>query len=169
MSAATGFNIDARILGMNTVDWRVSTAELTIHAICREPCAGEPATSGTAAYIHERYRKCLLLVLSYRRRDGMSRHRRCGTEPDHTLSALFGQRNRNGRHQLYAGRAGRRAAPPGGYGQIRIQHGARADSTSSKNPELTITYTRQEMNGRFMTGHISTIPCLSPVTPGTTP
>ena len=66
------------------------------HAICREPCAGGTCNNRTAAYIHERHRKCLLLVLSYRRRDGDSRHRRCGTEPRHTLSALFGQRNRNG-------------------------------------------------------------------------
>lgn len=39
------YNIDARILGMNTVDWRVSTAELTVTPFAENHAPGEPATS----------------------------------------------------------------------------------------------------------------------------
>ena len=39
------YNIDARILGMNTVDWRVSTAELTVTPFVGNHAPGEPATS----------------------------------------------------------------------------------------------------------------------------
>ena len=39
------YNIDARILGLNTVDWRVSTAELTVTPFVGNHAPGEPATS----------------------------------------------------------------------------------------------------------------------------
>ena len=39
------YNIDARILGMNTVDWRVSTAELSVTPFVGNHAPGEPATS----------------------------------------------------------------------------------------------------------------------------
>ena len=39
------YNIDARILGMNTVDWRVSTAELTVTPFAENHAPGEPATT----------------------------------------------------------------------------------------------------------------------------
>lgn len=37
------YNIDARILGMNTVDWRVSTTELTVTPFAGNHAPGEPA------------------------------------------------------------------------------------------------------------------------------
>lgn len=39
------YNINARILGMNTVDWRVSTAELTVTPFAENHAPGEPATT----------------------------------------------------------------------------------------------------------------------------
>ena len=39
------YNIDARILGLNTVDWRVSTAELTVTPFAENHAPGEPATT----------------------------------------------------------------------------------------------------------------------------
>lgn len=39
------YNIDARILGQNTVDWRVSTAELTVTPFAGTHAPGEPATA----------------------------------------------------------------------------------------------------------------------------
>ena len=39
------YNIDARILGMNTLDWRVSTAELTVTPFAENHAPGEPATT----------------------------------------------------------------------------------------------------------------------------
>ena len=39
------YNIDARILGLNTVDWRVSTAELSVTPFVGNHAPGEPATS----------------------------------------------------------------------------------------------------------------------------
>ena len=39
------YNIDARILGMNTVDWRVSTAELTVTPFAGNHAPGELATT----------------------------------------------------------------------------------------------------------------------------
>ena len=39
------YNIEARILGMNTVDWRVSTAELTVTPFAGNHAPGEPATT----------------------------------------------------------------------------------------------------------------------------
>ena len=39
------YNIDARILGMNTVDWRVSTAELSVTPFVGNHAPGEPATT----------------------------------------------------------------------------------------------------------------------------
>ena len=39
------YNIDARILGLNTVDWRVSTAELTVTPFAENPAPPEPATT----------------------------------------------------------------------------------------------------------------------------
>lgn len=39
------YNIDARILGLNTVDWRVSTAELTVTPFAGTHAPGEPATT----------------------------------------------------------------------------------------------------------------------------
>lgn len=39
------YNINARILGMNTVDWRVSTTELTVKPFAGNHAPGEPATT----------------------------------------------------------------------------------------------------------------------------
>lgn len=39
------YNINARILGMNTVDWRVSTAELTVTPFALNHAPGKPATT----------------------------------------------------------------------------------------------------------------------------
>lgn len=39
------YNINARILGMNTVDWRVSTAELSVTPFAGNHAPGEPATT----------------------------------------------------------------------------------------------------------------------------
>ena len=39
------YNINARILGMNTVDWRVSTAELTVTPFAENHAPGAPATT----------------------------------------------------------------------------------------------------------------------------
>ena len=39
------YNIEACILGMNTVDWRVSTAELTVTPFAENHAPGEPATT----------------------------------------------------------------------------------------------------------------------------
>ena len=39
------YNINARILGMNTVDWRVSTAEVAVTPFAENHAPGEPATT----------------------------------------------------------------------------------------------------------------------------
>ena len=136
------YNINARILGMNTVDWRVSTAELTVTPFAENHAPGEPAT--TELRLTSTNNPENVYYLSY--------HIDAGTG----IVAIDGV-NRNpgtpypffsGNGTVTAGISYTQAEP----GDVRLRltvtdkYGfsmERVLTTVFKNPELTITYAQQ--------------------------
>ena len=136
------YNIDARILGLNTVDWRVSTAELTVTPFAENHAPGEPAT--TELRLTSTNNPENVYYLSY--------HIDAGTG----IVAIDGV-NRNpgtpypffsGNGTVTAGISYTQAEP----GDVRLRltvtdkYGfsmERVLTTVFKNPELTITYAQQ--------------------------
>ena len=134
------YNIDARILGMNTVDWRVSTAELTVTPFAGNHAPGELAT--TELRLTSTNDTENVYYLSY--------HIDAGTV------AIDGvERNPDTPYPLFSGNGTVTAdisytqAEPGDV-RLRLtvtdKYGfsmERVLTTGFKNPELTITYTQQ--------------------------
>ena len=136
------YNIDARILGMNTVDWRVSTAELTVTPFAGNHAPGELAT--TELRLTSTNDTENVYYLSY--------HIDAGTG----IVAIDGvERNPDTPYPLFSGNGTVTAdisytqAEPGDV-RLRLtvtdKYGfsmERVLTTGFKNPELTITYTQQ--------------------------
>lgn len=136
------YNIDARILGLNTVDWRVSTAELTVTPFAENHAPGEPAT--TELRLTSTNNPENVYYLSY--------HIDAGTG----IVAIDGvERNPDTPYPLFSGNGTVTAdisytqAEPGDV-RLRLtvtdKYGfsmERVLTTGFKNPELTITYTQQ--------------------------
>ena len=136
------YNIDARILGLNTVDWRVSTAELTVTPFAGNHAPGELAT--TELRLTSTNDTENVYYLSY--------HIDAGTG----IVAIDGvERNPDTPYPLFSGNGTVTAdisytqAEPGDV-RLRLtvtdKYGfsmERVLTTGFKNPELTITYTQQ--------------------------
>ena len=136
------YNIDARILGMNTVDWRVSTTELIVAPFAEGHVPGEYAT--TELQLTSTNDPDNAYYLSYHLDAGLGIVTIYGEErqPD-TLYPLF-----SGDGTLTANIAYMQAGP----GDVRLRltvtdkYGfsmQRELTTTYKNPELTLTYTQQ--------------------------
>mgnify|MGYP002082034465 CR=1 FL=1 len=136
------YNIDARILGLNTVDWRVSTAELTVTPFAENHAPGEPAT--TELRLTSTNNPENVYYLSY--------HIDAGTG----IVAIDGvERNPGMPYPLLSGNGtvtadiSYKQAEPGDV-RLRLtvtdKYGfsmERVLTTVFKNPELTITYAQQ--------------------------
>ena len=136
------YNIDARILGMNTVDWRVSTAELTVTPFAENHAPGEPAT--TELRLTSTNDPDNTYYLSYHIDAGTGSVAINGQDrlPD-TLYPLF-----SGNGTLTADIAYTQAGPGDVLLRLTVtdKYGfsmERMLTTVFKNPELTITYTQQ--------------------------
>ena len=134
------YNIDARILGMNTVDWRVSTAELTVTPFAGNHAPGELAT--TELRLTSTNDTENVYYLSYHIDAGIVAIDGVERNPD-TPYPLF-----SGNGTVTADISYTQAEP----GDVRLRltvtdkYGfsmERVLTTGFKNPELTITYPQQ--------------------------
>ena len=110
------YNINARILGMNTVDWRVSTAEVAVTPLAESYRPGASAAArlelvSTNDAENDYY-------LSYHLDAGQGIVTIDGGAPygRHTLSAALRKRHGDGWHRLYTRGLRRRAPAPDRHG-----------------------------------------------------
>lgn len=136
------YNIDARILGMNTIDWRVSTAELFVAPFAASHAPGEYAT--TELQLTSTNDPDNAYYLSYHIDAGTGIVAIAGEERQpNTIYPLF-----SGNGTLTADIAYMQAGP----GDVRLRltvtdkYGfsmERLLTTTYKNPELSVTYTQE--------------------------
>ena len=140
------YNIDARILGLNTVDWRVSTAELTVTPFAENSCTGASCDNRNCG-LHPRTTPKMSItcpVISTPGRgivaiDGVATER-----PACLIRCSTGQRHGVRLASAYT------ASRVSGDVRLRLtvtdKHGfsmERVLTTVFKKPELTITYAQQ--------------------------